>query len=69
MKKEEKGNTVNNNNPQAVERQHAKNVVSYSPRLLDFAIGQVNSVFNLPNGQVKICRRFKNYRSTVRQNV
>ena len=33
-------------------RQHAKKVVSDSPGLVDFAIGLVNSVFNLPDGQV-----------------
>ena len=32
--------------------QHAKKVVSNSPGLVDFAIGLVNSVFNLPDGQV-----------------
>ena len=32
--------------------QHAKKVVSDSPGLVDFAIGLVNSVFNLPNRQV-----------------
>ena len=32
--------------------QRAKKVVSDSPGLVDFAIGLVNSVFNLPNGQV-----------------
>ena len=32
--------------------QHAKKVVSYSPGLEDFAIGLMNSVFNLPDGQV-----------------
>ena len=32
--------------------QHAKKVVSDSPGLVDFAIGLVNSVFNLPDGQV-----------------
>ena len=30
----------------------AKKVVSDIPRLVDFAIGLVNSVFNLPEGQV-----------------
>ena len=30
----------------------AKKVVSDSPGLVDFAIGLVNSVFNLPDGQV-----------------
>ena len=33
--------------------QRAKNLVSDSPGLVDFAIGLVNSVFNLPDGQVK----------------
>ena len=32
--------------------QRAKKVASDSPRLVDFAIGLVNSVFNLPDGQV-----------------
>ena len=32
--------------------QRAKKVVSDSPGLVDFAIGQVNSVFNLPYEQV-----------------
>ena len=32
--------------------QRAKKVVSDSPGLLDFAIGLVNSVFNLPNGHI-----------------
>ena len=32
--------------------QRAKKVVSDSPGLVDFAIGLVNSVFNLPNGQL-----------------
>ena len=32
--------------------QHAKKVVSDSAGLVDFAIGLVNSVFNLPDGQV-----------------
>ena len=34
-------------------RQGEKKVVSDSPGLLDFAIGLVNSVLNLPEGQVK----------------
>ena len=33
-------------------KQRAKKVVSDSPGLVDFAIGLVNSVFNLPNRQV-----------------
>ena len=32
--------------------QRAKKVVSNSPGLVDFPIRLVNSVFNLPNGQV-----------------
>ena len=39
--------------------QGAKKVVSDSPGLVDFAIGLVNSVLNLPDGQVKIFRRIK----------
>ena len=33
-----------------VHDQRAKKVLSDSPGLVDFAIGLVNSVFNLPNG-------------------
>ena len=40
-------------------RQHAKKVVSDSPGLVDFAIGLVNSVFNLPNGQVRFFEEFE----------
>ena len=39
--------------------QRAKKVVSYSPGLVDFAIGLVNSVINLPDGQVKVFEEFK----------
>ena len=39
--------------------QRAKKVVSDSPGLVDFVIGLVNSVLNLPDGQVKIFRRSK----------
>ena len=39
--------------------QRAKKVVSDSPGLVDFAIGLVNSVFNLPDGQVKFFVEFK----------
>ena len=38
--------------------QRAKKVVS-SPGLVDFAIGLVNSVFNLPDGQVMFFEEFK----------
>ena len=41
------------------QSQRAKKVVSDSPGLVDFAIGLVNSVLNLPDRQVKIFRRIK----------
>ena len=37
----------------------AKKVVSDSPGLVDFAIGLVNSVFNLPHGQVMFFEEFE----------
>ena len=39
--------------------QCAKKVVSDSPVLVDFAIGLVNSILNLPDGQVKFLEEFK----------
>ena len=39
--------------------QRAKKVVSGSPGLVDFAIGPVNSDFNLPNGQVMYVKEFE----------
>ena len=39
--------------------QHAKKVLSNTPGLVDFAIGLVNSVFNLPDGQVIFFEEFK----------
>ena len=42
--------------PRAV--QFAKKVLSDSPGLVDFAIGLVNSVLNLPDGQVKYFEEF-----------
>ena len=39
--------------------QRGKKVVSDSPGLVDFAIGLVNSVINLPDGQVKFFEEFK----------
>ena len=39
--------------------QRAKKVVSDSPGLVDFAIGLVNSVFNLPDGQVMFYEEFE----------
>ena len=47
------------NNHTSFREQPAKKVVSDSPGLVDFAIGLVNSVFNLPDGQVKIRRTVK----------
>ena len=45
-------------------KQRAKKVASDSPGLVDFAIGLVNSVLNLPDRQVKYVEEFilqKNY--------
>ena len=39
--------------------QRAKKAVSDSPGLVDFSIGLVNSVFNLPNGQVMFFEEVK----------
>ena len=39
--------------------QHAKKVLSDSPGLVDFAIGLVNSVFNVPDGQVMFYEEFE----------
>ena len=39
--------------------ERAKKVVSDSQGLVDFAIGLVKSVFNLPNGQVMFFEEFK----------
>ena len=39
--------------------QRAKKVVSDSPGIVDFAIGLVNSVFNLPDGQVVFFEEFE----------
>ena len=40
-------------------QQHAKKVVSDSPGLVDFAIGLVNSAFNLPDGRVMFFEEFE----------
>ena len=37
----------------SISDQRAKQVVSDSPGLVNFAIGLVNAVLNLPDGQVK----------------
>ena len=39
--------------------QRAKRVVFDSPGLVDFFIGLVNSVFNLPDGQVMFFEEFE----------
>ena len=39
--------------------QRAKKVVSNSPGLVNFAVGLVNSVFNLPDGQVMFFEEFE----------
>ena len=39
--------------------QHTKKVVSNSLGLVDFAIGLVNSILNLPDGQVIFRGKFK----------
>ena len=41
------------------QEQCEKKVVSDSPGLVDFAIGLVNSVFNLPDGQVMFYEEFE----------
>ena len=46
------------------KHQRAKKVLSDSPGLVDFAIGLVNSVFNLPDGQVMFYERNLNNRRT-----
>ena len=43
----------------ASQSQRAKEVVSDSPGLVDFATGLVNSVLNLSDEQVKFCEEFK----------
>ena len=45
--------------------QHAKKVVSDSPGQVDFAIGLVIFVLNLPNGQVLFFLGNSNYRRIV----
>ena len=45
--------------------QRAKKLVSDSPGLVDFAIGLVNSVLNLPDGQVKSFEEFKLHKNCV----
>ena len=49
--------------------QRAKKVVSDSPGLADFAIGLVNSVLHLPDGQVQCSLRNSPYRRTVKSKI
>ena len=49
-----------------MHNQRAKKVVSDSPGLVDFATGLVNSVLNLPNGQVKFFVKFQKKKRTVK---
>ena len=51
--------TIQDLHKKAMTNQGAKKVVSDSPGLVDFAIGLVNSVLNLPDGQAKIFRRIQ----------
>jgi len=46
-----------------ISKQRAKKVVSDSPGLVVFANGLVNSVFNLPDGQVMFLRNSNNRRT------
>ena len=48
----------NETNRELKQIQLAKKVVSDSPGLVDFAIGLVNSAFNLPDGQVMFFLEF-----------
>ena len=50
---------LSNNAPPFIVTQRAKEVESDSPGKVDFAIGLVNSVFNLLDGQVKFFEEFE----------
>ena len=54
-----RANSKRNRLPEKERYQRAKKVVPDSPGLVDFAIGLVNSVINLPAGQVKFFEEFK----------
>ena len=58
MQQSSRNISLPNFKPRGAE-QRAKKVVSDSPGLLDFVIGLVNSVFNLPDGQVMFFEEFK----------
>ena len=59
--------------PLPFSSQHAKKVMSNCQRLVDFAIGLVNSALNLPNGQVNFFEEFKSQKdceiNSAHQNV
>ena len=56
--KDEDITTMRNNKDRHLA-QRAKKVVSDSPGLVDFAIGLVNSLFNLPDRQVMFFEEFE----------
>ena len=51
--------------PWPLHRQHAKKVVSDSPGLVDFAIGLVNSVLNMPYRLMNFFEEFKLHKNSV----
>ena len=57
MQQSSRNISLPNFKPRGAE-QRSKKVVSNSPGLVDFAIGLVNSVFNLPDGQVMFFEEF-----------
>ena len=59
MPQELKGvNTISDLHTSRTGMQRAKKVVSDSPGLVDFVIGLLNSILNLPDGQVKYYEEF-----------
>ena len=53
------GTCISNQIKPLLQDQHAKKVVSDSPELVDFAIGLMNFVLNLPDGPVNFFEVFK----------
>ena len=51
--------SLSNSDTASMLLRRAKKVVSDSPRLVDFFIGLVNSVFNSPDGQVIFFEEFE----------
>ena len=51
--------------PWPLHRRHAKKVMSDSLVLVDFAIGLVNSVLNLPYRLMKLFEEFKLHKNSV----